>query len=132
MAGRSEHGVRALEELGFSRLEAAIYAFLVSQSPATGYRVAQGIGKPVANTYKGLSALAARGVVAVEDGPSRLCRAVPQGELFGQLLKDLQGRCSRASDALSKLEAAGDDGRVYRMDSRRQVFERARRMIRES
>ncbi len=126
----NEQGVRALEGLGFSRLEGAIYAFLSAHSPATGYRIAQAIGKPVANTYKGLSALAARGVVVVEDGPSRLCRAVPSGELFGQLLKDLQGKCAKAADALAKVEKAEEDGRVYRLDSRQQVMERSRQMIR--
>src|SRR5215207_7262357 len=109
MAGGIDQGAAALEGLGFSRLEGAIYSFLSGHSPATGYRVAQAIGKPVANTYKGLSALAARGVVVVEDGPSRLCRAVPSAELFGQLMKDLQAKCARAADALAKVERSGDD-----------------------
>jgi sugar-specific transcriptional regulator TrmB len=130
MVGANEQSVRALEGLGFSRLEAAIYSFLAGHSPATGYRVAQAIGKPVANTYKGLSALASRGVVVVEDGPSRLCRAVAADELFGKLQKDLQAKCSRAADALAKVEKSGEDGRVYRLDSRQQVLERTRQMIR--
>lgn len=45
--------VAALSSLGFTELEASVYAYLVQKSPATGYRVAQAIRKPVANlSYK--------------------------------------------------------------------------------
>ncbi len=132
MTGGFEQGARALEGLGFSGLEASIYAFLAGHSPATGYGVAQAIGKPVANTYQGLSVLQAKGAVIAEDGPGRLCRAVPPAELFGRLRRDLQTRCDRAAEALAKVEPAGDDGRVYRLGSRTQVFGRVREMIRGS
>lgn len=132
MTGGFEQGARALEGLGFSGLEAAIYAFLAGHSPATGYRVAQAIGKPVANTYQGLNALQAKGAVIAEDGPGRLCRAVPPPELFSRLRTDLQARCARAAEVLARVEPAGDDGKVYRLGSRAQVFGRVREMIRGS
>jgi hypothetical protein len=42
---------KALMALGFTELEARIYTFLLQESPATGYRIAQAIQKPVANTW---------------------------------------------------------------------------------
>ena len=41
--------VQALVDLGFTVMEAHIYVFLLSESPATGYRISRAIGKPVAN-----------------------------------------------------------------------------------
>ena len=80
-----QESVQALQTLGFSALEASIYSFLLTESTATGYRIAQALGKPVANTYKGIQALQAKGAVLVEDGSTRLCRAVPPDELMGQM-----------------------------------------------
>jgi HTH-type transcriptional regulator, sugar sensing transcriptional regulator len=124
--------IASLAELGFSELEAAIYAFLLQESPATGYRIAQALNKPVANTYKGLTALAAKGAVIIDDGETRLCRAVPPAEVFGQMERALNQRCQQATHALSKLNKAEDDGRVYRLQSVEQVMERARQMIRSA
>jgi len=68
--------VKALADLGFTNLEAEIYAFLLQESPATGYRIAQAIGKPAANTYKAIQSLEQKGAVIVEAGSSRMCRAI--------------------------------------------------------
>jgi sugar-specific transcriptional regulator TrmB len=127
-----KQAIATLAELGFSDLEAAIYSFLLQESPATGYRIAQALNKPVANTYKGLSALAAKGAVIIDDGETRLCRAVPPAEVFGQMERSLNQRCQRASEVLSKLNSAQDDERVYRLQSVEQVMERARQMIRSA
>jgi sugar-specific transcriptional regulator TrmB len=127
-----KQAIATLADLGFSDLEAAIYSFLLQESPATGYRIAQALNKPVANTYKGLSALAAKGAVIIDDGETRLCRAVPPAEVFGQMERSLNQRCQRATEALTKLNTVEDDGRVYRLQSVEQVMERARQMIRSA
>src|SRR5688572_12935020 len=93
--------VQALQTLGFSELEASIYAFLLTESPTTGYRIAQGIGKPVANTYKGIQALQSKGAVLIEDSDTRLCRAMPPDEVLGQLERGFQERRQLVSQALS-------------------------------
>ncbi|MDO8629132.1 MAG: helix-turn-helix domain-containing protein, partial [Phycisphaerales bacterium] len=72
-----EQVIQTLVPLGFTPLEGEVYAILVAESPATGYRVAQAIGKPVANTYKAIESLERKGAIVVDDGESRLCRAVP-------------------------------------------------------
>ena len=56
--------------LGFTELEESVYTYLAQKSSAIGYRVAQPIRKPVANTYKAIESLEEkrRG----HDGPNRL------------------------------------------------------------
>jgi sugar-specific transcriptional regulator TrmB len=128
MAG--EESVQALTALGFSGLEAEVYTFLLQESPATGYRVAQGLGRPVANTYKAIESLAHKGAVLVEEGAGRQCRAVPAEELLGQLERAFQERRQAASDALAELHGAPDDDRVYHLRTRAQMLERCRAMLR--
>ena len=77
--------VEVLSELGFTNLEAEIYAFLLQESPVTGYRIAQAIGKPAANTYKAIQTLELKGAVIVDEGSSRMCRAVSADELLNRL-----------------------------------------------
>jgi HTH-type transcriptional regulator, sugar sensing transcriptional regulator len=119
----------ALSAFGFTDLEAEVYVFLVRQSPATGYRIAQGIGKPVANTYKAVESLRAKGAVLVDDGESRRCRAVPPAELLAHLDHAFRKRRKAAARALASLKAAGGDDRVYQLRSVEQVYARCRHML---
>jgi len=110
-------------------MESDVYAYLLRHSPVTGYRVAAGIGKPVANTYKAISSLAEKGAIVVDEGQSRLCRAVPPPELMARLERDFKDRQKRALDALSNLPGAPADDRVYHMRSPEQVYERCRSLL---
>jgi len=125
----SEPCVQSLVAFGFSALEAEVYVFLLQESPATGYRVAQGIGKPVANTYKAIASLQSKGAVLVEEGANRLCRAVPADELLQQLERQFQEHRQRAAQVLSALKASPDDDRVYHLRTWEQVAERSRQML---
>ena len=69
--------IEMLRELGFNRIEAQIYIFLLPHSPMTAYKIAQKIGKPAANVYKAVECLAHKGALVIEDGPNRTCRAMP-------------------------------------------------------
>ena len=121
--------ISALSSLGFTELEAAVYASLVQASPATGYRVAQAINKPVANTYKAIESLQEKGAVITDETGNKLCRAVPPQEVLQQLESTFSRQKREAADALSRLRPApGDDG-VYALTSRSQVFERCRAML---
>jgi len=124
-----DNAFQSLTGLGFTDLEAEVYVSLLQQSPATGYRVAQSIGRPVANTYKAIESLQHKGAVLVDEGSSRLCRAVPADELLAQLERSFQRRRQEAANALASLRAAPDDDRVYQLQSVEQVFERCRRML---
>ncbi len=121
--------VEALAELGFTGLEAEVYTFLLQESPATGYRVAQAIGKPAANTYKALEGLAAKGAVALTEGASRQYRAEPWEELLAQIARRQSTSRERAAAALARIPRGGQDDKVYEIGSRAQVMERLRSMI---
>ena len=130
--GTDRESVEALQALGFSELEAAVYAFLLRESPATGYRIAHAIGKAKSNTYKAIATLEGKGAVIIDDGETRLCRAVPPTELLGHLEHRFRQRRERAEDVLQRLERPDEDERVYQLRSRDQVLERARQMLRRS
>jgi Cd2+/Zn2+-exporting ATPase len=119
----------ALTALGFTELEADVYVFLLGESPATGYRVAQAISKPVANTYKAIQTLQAKGAVVAEDGDGRLCRAVPAEQLLGQLERRFQKHRQRAARALARIKPSPEDDRVYQFRTPGQVLEHCRRML---
>lgn len=118
-----------LTPFGFTSLESEIYTFLLKESPATGYRVAQAIGKAAANTYKAIESLQQKGAVLVEEGANRLCRAVPSDELLARLTRDFEWRRAEAELMLAKLNSGADDDRVYSLRSRAQIIERARHML---
>ncbi len=129
MSQGRKKAIDTLTELGFTALEAEVYAALVEDSPATAYRVAQVLGKAAANVYKAVDSLTRKGAVLVDDGESRMCRAVPPAELLGRIDRDFQGARSRAERALQRLRATDDDERIYRLHTREQVIERAVSML---
>jgi predicted transcriptional regulator len=89
-----------LQALGFSELEAHIYCFLLTESPATGYRISHAIGKPTANTYKAITALAQRGAIVMDDGESRLARASGDSRVYQ--LADTDQALQRARALLAR------------------------------
>ena len=125
-----EDSIPGLVDLGFSRLEAEVYTALCKQSPMTGYRVAQTIGKAVANTYKAIEALRNKGAVLVDDGASRLCRAVPPEEFLGSLERRFHEQKESVAKALSELAHPESDTRIYQLGAAEQVFEKCRSMLR--
>jgi len=129
MKHRSSAGVEHLVALGFSELEADVYVFLLRESPATGYRVAQAIGRTAANTYKAIETLEARGAIMVEESESRLCRAVSPRELLSGLEATFMRHRTEAAETLSKVLTDSSDDRVYQLKTPTQVFERCRTIL---
>jgi sugar-specific transcriptional regulator TrmB len=126
---RTDDALQAMTALGFTELEAEVYDFLLQESPATGYCVAQGIGKPVANTYKAIESLGNKGAVLVNDGPRRLYHPLPAEEFLAQLEQGFRRRRQQAATALAAIRVAPEDDRVYQLRSVEQVFQRCRRML---
>jgi sugar-specific transcriptional regulator TrmB len=118
-----------LVALGFTELEADVYTFLVQDSPATGYRVAQVLGKPAANTYKAIQSLQAKGAVITDERESKLCRALPPDEVLGRMEETYLRRQREAAEALSRLRPAEEDEGLYSLVTSDQVFERCRDML---
>lgn len=122
----------ALAALGLTPLEAEVYAFLARHSPATGYRVAQALGKPVGNIYKAIESLESRGaVVTSEDEGNRLARAVPPGDLLDAARRRLD-QIAPALETLSEDEEAEPDDLLYRLSDREGTMQRARAMLRDA
>jgi sugar-specific transcriptional regulator TrmB len=122
----------ALVGLGFTQLEAHIYAFLLAEPHSSGYRIAQAINKPVANTYKALHSLQGKGAVVMQEGSSRKVAAVPLTELLAAVSRRFQERKELARRVLSKPSRLNSDSAVYEIRSNDQVFERCTRMLRQS
>ena len=125
----SSEYTQPLVSLGFTALEADVYTRLLDEPASTGYRIAQALGKPAPNIYKALESLHGKGAVIVDEGVTRVCRAVPPDELLGQLERRFHENRERAARSLAERPGAQADDRVYRLGSTEQVFERARAMI---
>ncbi len=124
-----EKAVTALAAVGLTDLEAEVYTFLLEEAPATGYRVAQGTGRLPANVYKAIESLQAKGAVIVDEGASRMCRALPAEEFLALQRRRFEEREKRAAAALAELGRPSRDDRVYQLRSAEQVLERCRTML---
>lgn len=122
-------GADHLVALGFTALEAEAYVFLLREAPATGYRVAQGIGRTGANTYKALESLEQRGAVMADTGDPRLYRAVAPAELLAAMERTFVHRRERAEEVLGQIGGGPLDDRVYQLRTPAQVFERCRAVL---
>lgn len=129
---KAEDGIASLVALGFTDLEARVYAHLVAEGEATGYRIAQATGKPVANTYKAIESLERKGAVLVEDGSTRVVRAIDPQRVLDGMAKRHEGDRKRAQAALKRFERGEEDGRTYTVSSDVQAVERARQMLAEA
>lgn len=121
--------IDAVVALGFTRLEAEIYVYLLQQSPATGYSIAKRIGRTNANTYKAIESLQSKGAVLIDEAENRLCRAVPAEELLDQLERRFHSGKRRAQHALRQLRRAPLDDRIYQLTTPEQVYERCCAML---
>ena len=116
--------VEALTALGLTDLEATAYTYLVGSSPATAYKIARDIGKPVANTYKAVESLFRKGAVMIDETENRLCRAV-EPEIFLEGLKSTYLASQEAAkDSLSQFSLSDGEERIYSLSTPEQVFER--------
>ena len=121
-----------LTDFGFTALESEVYTFLLRESPVTGYRIAQAIGKPAANTYKAIQSLETKGAVLVEDAGTKRVRAVPAADLLDRIGKQF---AKRREEAVAGLESIGKptmDDRVYVLKSKEQAIHRIETMLAEA
>jgi sugar-specific transcriptional regulator TrmB len=120
----NQTNLKSLVELGLTALESEVYAYLVANSPASGYKVAKGIAKPAANVYKAIESLQAKGALLVEDSQTRMCRAVPAAELLAGLERRFKDLRTQAEVELGRLQASPSDQRVYQLQTTEQVMTR--------
>jgi sugar-specific transcriptional regulator TrmB len=91
--------------------------------------VAQALGRPVANTYKTIESLQHKGAILLDEGSTRLYRAIPVDDLLAGLDRNFSDRISRAEAELARLPSVPNDDRVYQLTGADQVFARCRSMI---
>ncbi len=119
----------AVTALGFTEIEAAVYCALLRGGGATGYRLAQVIGKAPANVYQALAGLTQRGAVMVDEGETRTYRATEPRELLASLESAFGATRRKAEAVLTALRAPSEDDRIYQLKTPAQVYERAHAMI---
>jgi sugar-specific transcriptional regulator TrmB len=126
-------GMESLIALGLTPLEAEVYAFLLGESPATGYRVAQALGKPFGSIYKTIEALQTKGaVLTAEEGDNRVVRAVQVNELLGQFTRTFKAQRRAVREALHGTQREAADDRVYEIHTAEQFYERVRRTLKSA
>jgi sugar-specific transcriptional regulator TrmB len=124
-----DRAIDALVKLGLTEMEARIYTFLLGENPATGYRIAGVVGKPVANIYKSIKSLEKKGAVVIEEDKKRLCRPVKLKEFMSLLERRFKNQKETAETELSTLQSISEDDRVYQIRSVDEVLERCRFML---
>lgn len=119
-----------LQKLGLNFLEAEVYTHLLTQDePVTAYRIGKTLGRPTANVYKAIEALARKGAVVLDLGEPRLCRAVPVEEFLSHLETSFHQTTKQAARHLSSLRHSFPDERIYQLQSVSLVLERFRLML---
>ena len=118
-----------LIELGFTNLEAQLYCELLKSAPATGYKLAQAVGKAAANVYQALGVLEQKNAVLVDDGATKSYRPVAPDELLGALESGFFKRQKAAKAALERLHAPEPADKIFQLRNVTQAMARAGRML---
>lgn len=126
-----DDSIEKLTTIGFNNLEAEVYIYLLSNPPATAYKIGKQINKPTANVYKAIDSLSTKGAVIVEDNKNKLCKAINPEEFLRLYEKDILEKTSQAKTSLSNLKNEFQDQRSYSIESIPLVFERFRAMMKK-
>lgn len=119
-----------LTEIGFSGSEAEIYLALLAEPGASGYRVAQLVGKPAANTYKSLDSLRIKGAVVMDESSgTKTYVALSIHEYLDGVRRNLETRQEEAERELANLAVSPMRGGIFQLTSAAQVYERVRNML---
>lgn len=122
--------VRALAQLGFSDMEALVYAALLRSPGVTAYAVAKLVGKSQANVALALSGLVKkRAIVADSEAPITF-EPVSVPALMAQLRTDFSHRIESASTVLETAQVEARQDRIRRLVSAEDVYVQARAMLR--
>ena len=120
-----------LGSIGFSGLEIDVYLALLEQPNASGYQVAQKMGKLVGSTYKALDSLRAKGaVVANETTRPTTYVALSISEYMDTRRRDLEDLQVRIEREMEDMAAQPAHGGIFELDSIAQLYERCRNLLR--
>ena len=121
------------QELGLSHLEATVYMCLYRQPHTTGYKIAQTISKPVANTYKALQKLEKKGLIACSEYENtKLYDPIDLEEYLQRLESDLHQKKENLLNELKKIKKPEKSFSSFILNDLDQVYEKAKFMIAKS
>ncbi len=118
-----------LMQFGLTEIESRIYIQLLSTHPMTGYRIAAELKKPVANIYKSLNSLEAKGLVLVEEGVKKQYAPIKLEALLHLMEKRFARQKELIKTELSMIEKPFKSDRIFQIKSRVQLFEKVREML---
>ena len=121
-----------LVSLGFTGLESDVYLFLLTNGPNTGYAVAKGIGKAVANVYKATESLANKGALEHTIGESKSCTAKPWPQLLDEQEQQFKNNLKSLTQDLEQLPQSKQEEQVYHLKKVEHVLLHSLRMINEA
>ncbi|TQV88327.1 TrmB family transcriptional regulator [Aliikangiella coralliicola] len=121
-----------LTQIGFTQLESETYLFLLINGSNTGYSIAKGIGKPVANVYKAVESLSRKGAIESSVAESKQCTAVPWEQFLSIQQKSFINKIETLSECLKQLPLQQQDEKVYQLNNTENVIAQSIRIIDES
>lgn len=121
-----------LSQLGFTQLESEVYLHLLINGDNTGYAVAKGIGKAVANVYKAIEGLSNKGAIEITVGDSKICHAAPWQQVLSNAQSRFAENISELEQQLKQLPAQQDDESVYQLKNAEQVLTTAKLIIEQA
>ncbi len=124
--------IKQLCLLGFTQLESEVYLYLLTNGENTGYAVAKGIGKAVANVYKGVEGLSTKGAIEVSVGDSKICSAVPWKQVLASEQSRFENNINSLSEQLKQIPEQQDNESVYQLKNTSQVLAAGKQIIEQS
>lgn len=120
----------ALQPLGFTELEALVYADLIRRPEQTGYSLAKRLGKGQASIYAALAGLETKQAVDGTDAASRTYAPRDPAALVARSRAEQTARLATAEEALGRLRSEGRDASsLVRLNEPDQIYARALALI---
>lgn len=119
-----------IRSLGFNELETTIYIWLLENNRSTGYRIANSINKPVANTYNALKSLEKKGaVVSDNSSKSKYFNTVEVEVFLNKLEREFMQTKKLIIEDAKKLHVQQESEGIFIIHSPELAFEKAINMI---
>lgn len=125
-----DNSIKALVDLGMTKMEALIYLALLIEPGTTGYKIGKTIGKAVPNVYQGLDSLMKKGAVILHySDKDKRYSPVPVTEFVTRLRSELQQRALVLEEELRNLHPVPENTGIYKLDNQVQLFSRIEALI---
>jgi sugar-specific transcriptional regulator TrmB len=124
-----QKAIDSLRHFGFTALESEIYAFLLTEHPASGYRIAQALRKPAANVYKGIETLEQKGAISLQTGNKKTYIPADPAKLVARFEKDFDKQKATALKTLGSLGKVSLSAETVGINSESQAIATAKTML---